>query len=174
MPGAVFSRLEHLASYFTGASGQDANVNYRRYETSNAWINVTRHKVMGIGPSTDWTVYRTFDGKFDRIGPGYLHNSYLWVWLRVTCLGLLLYVSFVLATGVTLVRRSAPIVSVIVGASILGLAVGLGTASWLTTTVRWPLIVGLFLGIALAARRGTDPTETPLDADRNAVAVDAA
>ena len=174
MPGAVFSRVEHLASYFTGASGQDANVNYRRYETSNAWINVTRHEVMGIGPSADWTVYRTFDGKFHRIGPGYLHNSYLWVWLRFTFLGLLLYVSFFLATGVTLVRRSAPIVSVIVGAAILGLAVGLGTASWLTTTVRWPLIVGLFLGIALAARRGTDPTEASLGADRDAAAADPA
>ena len=48
----------------------------------------TRHKVLGIGPTADWTLYRTFDGKFERLGPDYLHNSYLWVWLRYTVLGL--------------------------------------------------------------------------------------
>jgi len=170
-PGAFFTRIERLASYLTGASGQDANVNYRKYETANAWINVTRHKVLGIGPSADWTLYRTFDGKFDKLGPGYLHNSYLWVWLRFSILGLLAYIGFFLSSAITLVRPSAPTVSVVVGSSIVGLTVGLGTASWLTTTVRWPLGLGFFLGIALAARRGA---VAPLDAGSAAEAESAA
>ena len=166
-PGVVLARVEGVVNYFTGASGQDFSVNYRRYELTNAWANVERHWVWGIGPTEDWTVYRTFDGKFERIDDGdYLHNSYLWVWLRYGLLGLAAYVAFLAVSALTLVRRGAPVVAVIVGASIIGLAATLATASYLTTTLRWPLIVGLFLGIALAAVR-EDASSGDLVAERS-------
>ena len=81
----------------------------------------------------------------------YLHNSYQWVWLRYGVVGLFVFVAFLAVTAFTLLRRSAPRISVIVGASIVGLTLGLVTGSWLTTTTRWPLAVGLYLGVALAA-----------------------
>jgi len=150
-PGLVYPHLVKLVTYFTGSTGQDPNVTYRKYETANAWLNVKRHWLWGIGPTTDWIVYRTFDGKFKALGPDYLHNSYLWVWLRYSLAGLILFVTFLVTPAIVLIRRSAPIVCVAVGASMLGLGVELVTASSLTTTTRWPLTVGLFLGIALAA-----------------------
>jgi O-antigen ligase len=154
VPGLVFNNLAHLVGYFSGASGTDYSVNYRKYETANVWLNVKAHWLDGIGPTADWTVFTTFEGRFERLGPNYAHNSYLWVWLRYGLVGLVLYIAFLVSTAVTLIRRSAPVESVIVGGSILGLAFALATASFLTTTVRWPLIFGLFVGIALQARRG--------------------
>ena len=159
-PGVVYNHLEKLVTYFTGSTGQDQSINYRKYETANAWLNVKQHWIWGIGPTTDWIVFRTFNDKFRALGPDYLHNSFLWVWLRYSIAGLMLYVAFLAAPAIVLIRRSAPIVSLAVGASFLGLAVALVTASSLTTTTRWPLTVGLFLGIALAARtqsRTPDP-----------------
>jgi O-antigen ligase len=161
-PGLVYNHLEDLVTYFTGSTGQDSSINYRKYETVNAWMNVKNHWVWGIGPTTDWIVYRTFDGKFAALGPDYLHNSYLWVWLRYSLFGLILYLAFLATPAILLIRRSAPIVTLAVGASMLGLAVALVTASSLTTTTRWPLIVGFFLGIALTARAQSRATESQL------------
>lgn len=151
-PEIVVSRVEAFGSYFTGASGYDWSVNQRRFETANAWMNVERNWLFGIGPTGDWSLYRIFDGKFVPDYRDYLHHSYLWVWLRYGLLGMLLYVAFLAVSAGLLLRKSAPLVSVVVGGSIAGLAVALVTASWLTTTSRWPLTVGLLLGIALAAR----------------------
>lgn len=159
-PGSIYGQIERLATYFTGSTGQDENVNYRKYETANAWLNVKEHPVWGIGPTADWIVYRTFDGRFRALGTDYLHNSYLWVWLRYSVVGLVLFIAFLATSAIVLIRRSSPIVSLAVGASMLGLAVTLVTGSSLTTTTRWPLIVGLMLGIALAAGAERDlPSE---------------
>ncbi len=152
-PGLVFDNLDRLVGYFVGASGSDFSVNYRKYETANAWLNIKAHWLGGIGPSTDWTLYRTFDGRFKPYGLDYLHNSFLWVWLRFSLVGLVAYVAFLLVSAFSLIRRSAPIESVVIGAAMAGLAFALATASFLTTTVRWPLLVGLLVGIALCARR---------------------
>jgi O-Antigen ligase len=157
VPGSVFDNLAHLVGYFSGASGTDFSVNYRKYETANVWLNVKAHWLNGIGPVADWRVFTTFEGRFRRITEGYAHNSYLWVWLRYGLVGLALYIAFFVSSAATLIRRSAPIESVIVGGSIVGLAFAVATASFLTTTVRWPLIVGLLVGIALQSRR--DATE---------------
>jgi len=158
-PGVVTSRVEGVVHYFSGASGQDFSVNYRHYETANALTNVEHHKLWGIGPTADWTLYRTFDGKFVPQDSSYLHNSYLWVWLRYGLLGLVLYLAFVASSALVLIRRSGPVAAVTIGASMVGLAVALATASFLTTTIRWPLTVGLFVGIGLAAYRRRAPQE---------------
>jgi O-antigen ligase len=158
-PGIAFSQIEHAVKYTTGAQGRDFSSNYRHWETANAWENVQHHPVGGIGPSTDWTFYNSFDGRFQPYGFTYLHNSYLWVWLRFGLLGLVAYVGLFAASAWKLLGRRLPLESTIAGAMMVGLAIAVYTASFLTTTVRWPTTVGLLLGIGLAARAGKQPAE---------------
>ncbi len=151
-PGIAFSQIEHAVKYTTGAQGRDFSSAYRTWETANAWENVQHHPVGGIGPSTDWTFYNSFDGRFRPYGFSYLHNSYLWVWLRFGLLGLVAYVGLFAASAWKLLGRRLPLESTIAGAMMVGLVIAVYTASFLTTTVRWPTTVGLLLGIGLAAR----------------------
>jgi hypothetical protein len=151
-PELALTRLETFAGYFSGTEGERA-VDAREWESANAWINIEKHWSTGIGPTANWTLYDTAGGRFL---PGedvrhYLHNSYQWVWLRYSPIGLIVFVAFLAVTAFTLMRRWAPPISVIVGGSIIGLAAGLVTGAWLTTTTRWPLAVGLYVGVALAA-----------------------
>lgn len=165
-PGIAFSQIEHAVKYTTGAQGQgrDFSSDYRRWETANAWENVQRHPLGGIGPSTDWTLYNSFDGSFQPYGFSYLHNSYLWVWLRFGLLGLIAYVGLFVTSALKLLGRRLPLESTIAGAMMVGLAIAVYTASFLTTTVRWPTTVGLLLGIGLAAgsrQRSAEPVLAP-------------
>lgn len=148
LPGSVFDNVSRLVGYFTGGSGEDFSVNYRSYETANAWLNVERNWLDGIGPTSDWILYRTFDGKFEPYDNDYLHNSYLWMWLRYGLIGLVTYAAFIAVSALVFVRRSAPVAVVVIGGSMVGLAFAVATASFLTTTSRWPLLVGLLVGIA--------------------------
>ncbi len=157
-PEVALTRLETLGGYFSGSAGERA-VDAREWESANAWVNIRKHWLTGIGPTADWTLYDTAGGRFL---PGvdvrhYLHNSYQWVWLRYGPVGLIVFIAFLAVAVATLMRRSAPRISVIVGASMLGLAAGLVTGAWLTTTTRWPLAVGLYLGVALAALHQPQP-----------------
>jgi O-antigen ligase len=168
-PGIAFSQIEHAVKYTTGAQGQgrDFSSDYRRWETANAWENVQRHPIGGIGPSTDWTLYNSFDGQFQPYGFSYLHNSYLWVWLRFGLLGLVAYLGLFVTSVLKLLGRRPPLESIIAGAMMAGLAIAVYTASFLTTTVRWPTTVGLLLGIGLAARsrqRSVEPVLAPTPA----------
>ena len=152
VPDLAISRLEMLAGYFSGTEGERA-VDARHWESANAWINVREHWFTGIGPTANWTLYDTSGGLFrpsDNVRH-YLHNSYQWVWLRYSLVGLVVFVAFLAVTARTLLRRGVPAVALIVGGSIVGLGIALVTASFMTTTTRWPLTVGLYLGVALAA-----------------------
>jgi O-antigen ligase len=158
-PGIAFSQIEHAVKYTTGAQGREFSSDYRHWETVNAWENVQQHPFGGIGPSTDWTLYDSFDGRFRPYGFSYLHNSYLWVWLRFGLLGLAAYVGLFATSAWKLLGRRLPLESTIAGAMMVGLAIAVYTASFLTTTVRWPTTVGLLLGIGLAARARKQPVE---------------
>jgi hypothetical protein len=158
-PGIAFSNLEHAVKYTTGAQGRDFSTDYRRWETANAWMNVEHHPLAGIGPASDWTLYNSYDGRFRPYGFSYLHNSYLWVWLRFSLLGLVAYVAFFLTSARALLRRSLPLEAIVVGAMMVGLAIAVYTASFLTTTSRWPTTVGLLVGIGYAAKTQADEIE---------------
>ncbi|MGD0274332.1 MAG: O-antigen ligase family protein [Gaiellaceae bacterium] len=163
-PGIAFSHLEHAVKYVTGAQGREASTEYRRWETANAWANVQRHPLSGIGPSTNWTLFNSFDNRFRPAAFSYLHNSYLWVWLRFGLLGLAAFVGLFATSLWKLLGRRLPLESTVIGAMIAGLAIAVYTASFLTTTVRWPTTVGLLLGIGLAARsqaRAAEPVLEP-------------
>ena len=69
-----------------------------------------KHWLTGIGPTANWTLYDTAGG---RLLPGedvrhYLHNSYQWVWLRYSPIGLVVFVAFLAITAATLMRSWAP------------------------------------------------------------------
>ncbi|HEY5479491.1 MAG TPA: O-antigen ligase family protein, partial [Gaiellaceae bacterium] len=162
-PGIAFSYLEHAVKYTTGAQGRDFSTNYRNWETANAWMNVQQHPLSGIGPASNWTLYNSYDGQFLPYGFSYLHNSYLWVWLRFGLLGLVAYAAFFLTSARALLRRSVPIEAIVVGAMVIGLAIAVYTASFLTTTARWPTTVGLLVGIGLAAAAKQRPPEEAHD-----------
>lgn len=162
-PGLVLGPLEDLFTYFTGASGQDANVNYRGYERHNAWLNVRESWLVGIGPTADWTLFHTFGGRFPHhaVNTAYLHDSFLWTWVRYGLLGLLLFAGFLAAALVRFLRaRAADRGAIVTGASVAGLVVALVTASYLTTTLRWPTLVGLLVGVA-CARTARQPATSP-------------
>ena len=158
-PGIAFSQIEHAVKYTTGAQGREFSSDYRRWETANTWANVQHHPLGGIGPSTDWTLYDSFGGRFRPYGFSYLHNSYIWVWLRFGLLGLVALVGLFVTSAWKLLGRRLPLESTIAGAMMAGLAIALYTASFLTTTIRWPTTVGLLLGIGLAARSQGRSTE---------------
>lgn len=162
-PGIAFSYLEHAIKYTTGAQGRDFSTSYRNWETANAWMNVQQHPLSGIGPASNWTFYNSYDGQFRPYGFSYLHNSYLWVWLRFGLLGLVAYVAFFLTSARALLRRSLPLEAIVVGAMVIGLAIAVYTASFLTTTARWPTTVGLLVGIGLAAAAKQRPPEEALE-----------
>ena len=157
-PGLAFSHVEQAASYVTGnARSREYSTHYRTYETENAWLNVKHHWLTGIGPATDWTLYNSFDLQFHPSAYSYLHNSYLWVWLRFGLLGLVAYVGFLGTSAFSLLRRrSVPLEATIIGGAVVGLAFAVATASFVTTTVRWPTTIGLMVGIGLAAIVGDD------------------
>jgi len=158
-PGSAFSYIEHAVRYTTGAQGREFSTDYRHWETANAWMNVKRHSIAGIGPDGEWTLYNSFDGRFRPYGFSYLHNSYLLVWLRLGLLGLVAYVALFATSIWTLLKRRLPLESVVVGAMMAGLAMAVYTASFLITGARWPTTVGLLLGIGLAARTEHGPPD---------------
>lgn len=162
-PDLAVGRLETFAGYFSGSSGERA-VDAREWEAANAWVNIEKHWLTGIGPTANWTLYATEQGQFVPAEEfrHYLHNSYQWVWLRYGPVGLIVFLAFLAVTAVTLMRGAISRTAVIVGGSIVGLMLGLVTGAWLTTTTRWPIAVGLYVGVALAAiheqRVSTDAT----------------
>ena len=166
VPDLALSRLEALAGYFAGSSGERA-VDARHWESANAWVNIEKHWLTGIGPTANWALYDTSSGRFLPAEDvrHYLHNSYQWVWLRYSLVGLFAYIAFLAVTARVLIRRNAPPIAVIVGGSIVGVAIAVFTASFLTTTTRWPLAVGLYLGVALAALHEHRATERTTSAE---------
>ena len=152
-PGSALAPIENAVKYTTGAQGREFSTKYREYEMSNAWMNIERNWLGGIGPATDWTLYNSFSARFRPYNFSYLHNSYMWVWLRYGLIGLIAYLGFIGTSAFTLLhRRRYPIECAATGGAVVGVAIAVFTASYLTTTDRWPITVGLIVGIGLAAR----------------------
>ena len=153
-PGILINHVSRLTTYLTGSSGTDWSVNYRNFERPNVWINVKHAWFNGIGPGGSWTLWNSYNGQFQPLNQQYVHNNFLWVWLHYGLYGLAALVTFLVCTAWTLLRRFEHAISTtIVGGVIVGSAVMFATASQLTTTVRWPVITGLLVGIACAQRR---------------------
>jgi O-antigen ligase len=164
--GSAFAPIEHAVQYTTGQKGREFSTDYREFEMANAWLNVKHNWLGGIGPATDWTLYNSYNMRYRPYNFSYLHNSYLWVWLRWGLLGLIAYVGFLAVSALALLgRRRLPIESVVAGGTVVGASIAVFTASYLTTTARWPITVGLIVGIGLAARARATQAERAAAAD---------
>lgn len=167
MPGVGGRRVQVVVRYFNVTTG-DNSYHYRAHEVSNVLQNIHSHWLWGIGPSASWHLYNTYGDTYLPPNTQYAHNEFLAMWLRYGLIGFALAISFFVVVAVALWRRWA------LGAGIaIGIAFACLTASFLTTTSRWPLLVGLLLGAGLGPRgvdgaQRVDPAR--LHAERNVAA----
>jgi O-antigen ligase len=146
---SVLSGIGHQLSAVWGAtqgSAADASVQGHLSDISIGWHAVLASPITGVGPS----------GHVAGLvvnGPGllYIHNQVLESWLRFGLLGALLVVAFqvvILVQGVAALRRPRIDFSGRWAALLLVMApVAMLTAPFLTTTQRWPAILGFAAGL---------------------------
>lgn len=92
--------LEYVAAYgdritdtlVLQGSPSDQNLAYRVYETRHALAHVGAHPILGIGLENP---YRPPLYPSDQ-GLTFIHNSYLWIWLKTGILGLLPFLWFLI------------------------------------------------------------------------------
>jgi O-antigen ligase len=129
---------------------------YRVDESRAVWKNVRREWLLGIGPARQWSSSSVVHPR-ETPNYQYLHNNYLYAWLRFGVVGFAVFTmmvwSFALVPLHAAWRCSRLRGTLIVGALCAGFAFALLTASFLSTTRRWPIIIALLVGMALAEIR---------------------
>ena len=90
-PKALTERFTHL--FTTSIISPDETILWRINETRYAWEKITQNPLFGIGLNTP---YRPAFSNTDTI-QGYIHNGYLFVWLKTGLLGLIPFLWFLLA-----------------------------------------------------------------------------
>jgi hypothetical protein len=135
---------------------------YRIDERANVWGAIQEHPVTGLGVTIPWQATVQPLPIDTEGGREYVHFAALWWWLKLGVLGVLAYVSILVATaGLSLqawLRNRDPVLRVFGLASlcaVAGLAVLDTTASFTGVDLRFSLIFGAQIGlVALAARAG--------------------
>jgi hypothetical protein len=143
-PG-VFGSEYHMVRSYLNLTGSDDHVLYRQYETSNIIENVRHHWLWGIGPTSNWQLFNTFGERYVPYNLQYAHNTYLYLWLRYGVVGIACFLAFLVLAVKHLNQRWRPGAVLIVGVALASL-----TASFLPTTFRWPVLVGLLIGAGLS------------------------
>jgi O-antigen ligase len=90
--GGEFRLLQYLSAYSDRASrmfsgtilSSRENVLIRWDEVEYAWQQITKHPILGIGFTTPYRPPFYLGDK----GTYYIHNAYLWIWLKTGLLGL--------------------------------------------------------------------------------------
>lgn len=149
---AYRERVDAIPTFLSGGS-TEGNIRSRQIETSAVWRTITGEPIIGIGLTAPYLS----NVQFQYQDATYLHNNYLWVWLKFGLLGLvaLLWVIWAtarwgLATGGSLVSsghlddRQAALVAT---AAMLGFFVAIATASFLTASIRPPVLAGVLLAL---------------------------
>jgi len=90
-PNALLERFVHL--FVTDPLSPDETILWRVKETGFAWEQIVQSPITGIGFQT---AYRSDFFKGDVL-QNYIHNGYLWVWLKTGLLGLIPFLWFFLA-----------------------------------------------------------------------------
>jgi O-antigen ligase len=90
-PKALVERFTHLAT--TDPTSPDETLFWRLNETRFAWEKIVTSPIVGIGFSLN---YRPDFFKADTL-QNYIHNGYLWVWLKTGLIGLIPFLWFLLA-----------------------------------------------------------------------------
>ncbi len=163
---SVLSEIGHQLSAIWGATqgtAADASVQGHLSDISIGWNAVKASPISGVGPNGQVAGLLVQGG-----GPLYIHNEILESWLRFGLLGAILVVALqavILAQGLIVLRRRTIDFTDRWAALLLIMApVAMLTAPFLTTTQRWPAILGFAAGLiapVLRTRPRTTPTLTP-------------
>jgi len=89
-PEALFDRFVHL--FVTDPMSPDETLLWRINETKYAWEQIAENPILGIGPGT---IYRPVFYEGDSL-QSYIHNGYLWLWLKTGLIGLISFLGFIL------------------------------------------------------------------------------
>lgn len=149
VPGArelLIERATTAAAAASSESSTDTSLQFR-VEESDAVTALARQNLwVGIGPSSGFT---PVNGLFLPTDGTYTHNSYLALPLRYGLWGILALVVLVAGFIIRVTRglfRDPPIIAWPLGAVPLALLPAMATASFLTNTARWGIIMGAAIG----------------------------
>jgi O-antigen ligase len=150
---AYRERVAGFTSVFSGESSE-SNIRSRQIENTAVWETIRRHPIEGIGLTAPYLS----NVQFQYQEPTYLHNNVLWVWLKFGIIGLLALVWLVWRVAALALRAGRDLrpdagfteadATLAASAVLLGFFVAMLTASFLTASVRPPVIAGLLLAVA--------------------------
>ncbi len=155
----VLSRAATLNPTSLSANAEDR---YRIDERHNVLANLAIHPVTGLGIAVPWSATKPLSLEHPG-GREYVHFTALWYWMKLGLLGLLAYLSLMLATIWTAVRvwRTHPVALVRASAlGMLGAALALYLAELTASftgedyrfSIAYPVILGLLASAYLQAR----------------------
>jgi O-antigen ligase len=137
----------------------NAEDRYRIDEQANVVAEIRRHPVAGLGLGVDWAATHPLPVEHEN-GRGYTHIVALWWWLKLGLLGLVAYVTFVLAclaTSWEVWRRSADPLFSAAGlaalCSIAALIVVETVGSFTGVDARFSVLIGVVAGMLAVLRR---------------------
>jgi O-antigen ligase len=150
---AYQERIGGIATVFSSDSSE-SNIRSRQIENEAVLRNIRDHPIEGIGLTAPYLS----NVQFQYQEPTYLHNNVLWIWLKFGIVGLAALVWLVWRTGRVGLAQAGALVrstrvtdaeaSVVAAAIMLGFFVASLTASFLTASLRPPVIAGALLAIA--------------------------
>jgi O-antigen ligase len=153
---SVLSEIGHQLSAIWGATqgtAADTSVQGHLSDVSIGWDAVKASPISGVGPNGH-VAGLVVEGP----GPLYIHNQVLESWLRFGLLGAVLVIAaqvVFVVQGLTAVRRPHIDYTVRWAAMLLVMApVAMLTAPFLTTTQRWPAVLGFAAGLVAPVVRG--------------------
>ncbi|HEY1516651.1 MAG TPA: O-antigen ligase family protein [Solirubrobacteraceae bacterium] len=159
---SIVSEIGHQLSAIWGATqgtSADASVQGHLSDVSIGWDAVKASPISGVGPNGH-VAGLVVEGA----GPLYIHNQVLESWLRFGLLGAILVIAaqvMFVVQGLIAVRRPGIDYTVRWAALLLVMApVAMLTAPFLTTTQRWPAILGFAAGL-IAPVVGGERLEPP-------------
>jgi O-antigen ligase len=156
---AAFSRVTSAVEVFRGTGSEDSAENHEK-DIERGFALAQDNAYLGVGVrAAQPRGFASFDSHVL-----YVHNDFLQVWLLFGLPGLLLYASILLVLGRRAGRllRRGQLSALDASAAAFGLllAVPVMTAPFISTTVRWPIMVGL-VGAILRARLTEPPDDVP-------------
>ncbi|MGO9960965.1 MAG: O-antigen ligase family protein [Solirubrobacteraceae bacterium] len=161
---AVMSGIGHQLSAIWGATqgtAADASTQGHLSDIAVGWRAVEASPINGVGPNG-----HVLGLVVEGAGPLYIHNEVLESWLRFGIVGALLVVAVQVVLAVQAVRAlrlpGLDLMSRWAAMLLVMAPVGMLTAPFLTTTQRWPAILGLAAGlVASTLARSTRSAPAP-------------
>jgi hypothetical protein len=165
---AYQERLGGIATVFSGES-TEGNIRSRQIETSAVWDNIREQPLLGIGLTAPYLS----NVQFQYQEPTYLHNNILWIWLKFGLLGLLAFSWLAWRTIGTGLRQSRglfrsarttePEAALVAVATLVGFFVAILTASFLTASIRPPVVAAVLFALVGDSVQPLKPRTVPAE-----------